>query len=367
MRFIIGGKTYQIEDLGDSLNEAFLELHAAFFGNDYCSLPEFENSVIDFFSDHEAETALHDNYFNNFTIIWRQFLSEGRYDEAESVWEMALKPALVWEHQNQGKHIHKGTPLYFWAMTSILKGDLDKGYTLMHQALKEDIRTTGNQFPDTPGFAFATLNHSKVEQAFRGWVLMQAKYLTYLIDNYCADHAGHLTLDQFQACFLSNPPDPDTVFLFAYTLARFLQLDKAPSYALLSNFAGQLEMNLLFDVSLVIDSTIKAKNQNKWKFIDHMALLSRRGNYDLNKRKLQKINRAFNNDFDITLSSILDGTFIFDDGNGLTKAGRDLAITYGLRNHGAHSVSSVSTIWQQFQKIKQGLFNTLFFAVELLY
>ena len=367
MQFIIGGKTYQIEDVGDSLNEAFLELHAAFFGNDYCSLPEFENSVQEFFYQHDTETASHDKYFNNFTIIWRRFLREGRYDEAESVWEMALRPALAWEHQNQGKYLHKGTPLYFWAMTSILKGDLDKGYTLMHQALKEDTRTTGEQFPDTPGLAFATLNHLKVEQAFRGWVLMQADYLSKLITSYRNDHARQFTLGQFQGRFLSHPPNPDTVFLFAYTLARFLQLDKTPPYALFSDFAGQLEMNLLFDVSLVIDSTVKAKNQNKWKFIDHMALISRRGNFDLNKRKLQKVNKAFNDDFDTTLSSLLNGTFTFDDGNGLSAVGRDLAITYGLRNHGAHSVSSVSTIWQQFQRIKQGLFNTLFLAVELLY
>jgi len=367
MRFIIGGKTYQIEDLGDLLNEAFLELHAAFFGNDYCSLPEFENSALEFFSQHEADADSHDKYFNNFTIIWQRFLREGRHDEAESIWEMALSPPLKWEHHNQGKYIHKGTPLYFWAMTSILKGDLDKGYTLMHQALKEDIRTSGEQFPKKPGFFFVTLNYLEVRQAFRGFVLMQAEYLSKLIENYCTHHARQLTLEQFQGRFLSNPPNPDTVFLFAYTLARFLQLEKTPQYALLSDFAGQLEMNLLFDVSLVIDSTIKSKNQNRWKFIDHMALLARRGNLDLNKRKLQSINRAFADDFDATLQALLDGTFTFNDGSGLSAIGQDVAITYGLRNHGAHSVSSVSTIWRQFQGIKQGLFNTLFLAAELLY
>jgi hypothetical protein len=367
MRFIIGGGKYKVEDVGDSLTEAFLKLHAAFFGNDYCSLTEFGDSALEFFSDHEADSNFHDKYFNNFTIIWQKFLQAGQYDEAESIWEMALEPALKWEQHNQGKYIHKGTPLYFWAMTSILKGDLDKGYTLMHQALKEDIRTSGKQFPKTPGFFFATLNYLEVRQAFRGFVLRQADYLSKLIESYSVNHGRQFTLEQFQDRFLSNPPSPDTVFLLAYTLARFLQLEKTPQWALLSDFAGQLEMNLLFDVSLVIDSTIKSKNANKWKFIDHMALLARRGKIDLNKRKLQRINRSFNNDFDATLQGLVDGTFKFNDGSNLSALGCDVAITYGLRNHGAHSISSVSTIWNQFLRIKHGLFNALFLAAELLY
>lgn len=367
MKFIIGGEPYRIRDLGNTLNKSFLDMHSAFFGNGCCNLPEFEISALEFFSQHEADTNSHDKFFNNFTIIWLKFLREGRYDKAESIWEIALSPPLKWEQNNQGKYIHKGTPLYFWAMTSILKGDLDKGYTLMHQALKEDIRTSGEQLPKTPGFFFATLNYLEVGQAFRAFVLVQAEYLSKLIESYSTNHARQFTLEQFQGHFLSNPPNPDTVFLFAYTLARFLQLEKTPQYALLSDFAGQLEMNLLFDISLVIDSTIKTKNPNKWKFIDHMALLARRGNLDLNKRKLQKINSSFTNDFDATLKALVDGTFAFNDGSGLSALGSDVAITYGLRNHGAHSLSSVSTIWMQFQRIKQGLFNTLFLAAELLY
>ena len=367
MKFIIGGEQYRIEDLGNTLNTSFLDMHSAFFGDGCFNLPEFENSALEFFSQHENDTGFHDKFFNNFTIIWGKFLREGQYDKAESIWEIALSPSLKWEHDNQGKYIHKGTPLYFWAMTSILKGDLDKGYTLMHQALKEDIRTSGEPLPKTPGFYFVTLNYLEVRQAFRCFVLAQAKYLSKLIESYSVNHGRQFTLEQFQGRFLANPPSPDAVFLFAYTLARFLQLEKIPHYALLSDFAGQLEMNLLFDISLVVDSTIKSKNANKWKFIDHMALLARRGNLDLNKRKLQRINSSFKNDFDTTLQALVDRSFAFNDGSGLSALSSDIAITYGLRNHGAHSVSSVSTIWKQFPRIKQSLFNTLFLAAELLY
>ncbi|MBI4685265.1 MAG: hypothetical protein HY755_08695 [Nitrospirae bacterium] len=71
--------------------------------------------------------------------------------------------------------------------------------------------------------------------------------------------------------------------------------------------------------------------------------------------------------FDGTLRLILNGSFQFNDRTNLSKAGADLAVTYGIRNHGAHKVTSVSTIYLQFKEIRQRLFNTLFFAVELLY
>lgn len=367
MKFIIGGKPYQISDLGNTLNKSFLDMHASFFGNGSFSLSEFETSALEFFSQYEADANFHEKFFSNFTIIWEKYLRDGQYDKAELIWKIALGPPSKWEDNNQGKYIHKGTPFYFWAVTSILKGEVDKGYTLMHQALREDIRTSGEQSPKTPAFFFVSLNYLEVGQAFRDFVLLQAEYLSKLLEHYRSSHARQFTLEQFQSRFLSNPPNPDTVFLFAYTLARFLQLENTPQFALMSDFAGQLEMNLLFDVSLVIDSTIKSKNPDGWKFIDHMALLARRGNLDLTKRKLQKINRSFTDDFDATLQALIDGTFTFNNGSGLSTLGRDVAITYGLRNHGAHSISSVSTIWMQFQIIKQGLFNTLFLAAELMY
>jgi lipopolysaccharide biosynthesis regulator YciM len=59
---------------------------------------------------------------------------------AEQVWQLAVQIATQWETLNQSKYrIHKGAAYYFWAVTCILKEDLEKGFLLMHQALEEDM------------------------------------------------------------------------------------------------------------------------------------------------------------------------------------------------------------------------------------
>jgi hypothetical protein len=36
---------------------------------------------------------------------------------------------------------------------------------------------------------------------------------------------------------------------------------------------GQLQLNLLFELLLVIDNAIRQKNSSKWKFVDHATYL----------------------------------------------------------------------------------------------
>jgi hypothetical protein len=174
-------------------------------------------------------------------------------------------------------------------------------------------------------------------------------------------------LSEFRAQFLITPPSLDVVFLFAYTLGRFFLLSTIPEYALHSGFAGQLETNLLFDLILVIDVIIRARNPNQRDFSMQAIFLSRQGGLGLNQYMLQQqVNPAFQNDIEATLTDLLDGGYRFQDGTRPSPMAVDLAIAYGLRNYGAHNVSSVPTVWQRFLDIRQSLFNVLFLAVEVL-
>jgi len=366
-RFIIGGKTIDILSLAQPLDQAFIALHAAYFGSSALDWAEFEASAIQFFDANPKPSMLHNAYFNNFTIIWSNFLSAGNFDEAENIWDKALDPVLHWENANPNDRIHKGTAYYFWAMTALQRGDLDKGYALAHQAVEEDVLTTGQPVPDTPALALATLNYSKADQAFRDWVVTQARFLNDLQNYYSNLYGRQFTLEDFRGRFLLKPPTIDAVFLFAFALARLMRLSRLPQHTLTSRFAGQLEANILFDLTLVIDAAIKAKNPTKWKFVDHAEFLTYSAKDPLTLQSLQQINSAFQSDFQTTLESAVVGTLALPDGSSLSRLQCDVAVAYGLRNRGAHDVSAVPAIWNHFLEIEQILMNVLFTTVDYLY
>ena len=339
MKFIINGRQIQIGNLTSQLDEAFIALHEAYFGHRALDLRKFNDIALDFFNSDSSSPVSQDSYFTNFTVIWRSYLSTSNFDDAEHIWIMALEPALSWEATNPGKYIHKGTPYYCWGSTSILRGDLDKGYTLMHQGFKEDVRSSKESLPDTPAFAFVSLNYSKAEQAFRGWVLMQKEFLSRFVVCYSIA-TRNFTLEDFRNRFLKSPPRTELVFLFAYTVARLMKFSSLPQHMRASEFAGQIEENLLFDIVLVIDGAIKSKNTTKRDFIDHAEYLSEKTGEPISKKHLREINTAYQADFDNTLNHMLNYSFTLSDGTKLSGTQCDIAIAYGLRNHGAHEVSS---------------------------
>jgi hypothetical protein len=160
------------------MDQRFDQLYAAYFGNASFRWEEFTDAAMQYFDSNAGSPAAAEAYFNNFTIIWNSILQRGgSLERAERIWEQALQPALRWERANAGHRLHKGTPYYFWGMTSLLAGNVDQGYLLIHQAVEEDIRTSGQPVPNTPAFALVSLNYKEEHQAFRQWVLQQMGYL----------------------------------------------------------------------------------------------------------------------------------------------------------------------------------------------
>lgn len=359
---IIGGRDIVINTLGNTIDLAFDKLHAAYFGNALLAWEEFEAAAIDYFTNNPTPAA-NDDYFTNFTVIWRMLLDNGRYEQAEHLWQRALQPALAWESTHPNQHIHKGTPYYFWSMTVLLGGDIDKGYLLAHQALDEDRQTSGHATPDAPAYGLVSLNYTKGEQAFRQWVLAQAHFLDTLLTNYNATHGRALTLDEVKRRFFDAPPDTDTIFLLTYTIARLMRLRAVPEQTTKNSFAGQLQLNLLFDIALVIDASIKKKS-NDQHFREQAAHLLNAAGHPLNIQQLGDINGLFKANFDATLLAALDATL---PSATLDRLQCDVALAYGLRNNGAHNTSSVTTIWQHFTDVQQALFRVLFASIDHLY
>jgi len=187
------------------MDQAFVDLHAAYLSNQPLQWERFKEQAITFFDQNYNNSKATEIFFQNFTIIWKRFLNDGLWDQAENIWRLALEPAIEWEDKNKGKRMHKGGPYYFWGMTAIQRGDIDRGYALMHQALKEDAITHKKKNPDTPALAFASLNYLKVDQAFRQWVVLEAQYLDGQIERYCLLHQRTFTLEDFKSKYLEIP------------------------------------------------------------------------------------------------------------------------------------------------------------------
>jgi len=365
MRFFLLGQLFEIKNLTEELDIAFVDLHTAFLSNGVCQWDKFRATTHQFFDN--ATHAQQDNFFNNFTILWNQLLRTGQLNRAEELWKMAVSIALEWEEQHQGNHIHKGTPFYFWGMTAILRGDIDLGYALMHRAVEEDVRATGNAFPGTPAFALVTLNSQKVDQAFRAWVLQKASFIENFLNNFRNMYQRNLTLNDVQNRFLLNPPNRDSVFLLSYAVARFLRLEQIPQYALESEFASQLYLNLLFDITLVIDTAVKQHNPMHWRFIEQATFLSQQAQLGITQNALGEINGNFQNNFDGTLRALLDNNYTLQGGNQILNLERDLAVVYGIRNFAAHNLTTVRAVGERFKEIRQSTFNILFLIIETLY
>ncbi len=319
-----------------------------------------------FFDSTLASRDRCDNFFENFTPVWKPLLDAKDYVAAECVWERALDPAIAWEQAN-GRFLHKGTAFYFWAVTALLRGDLDRGYLLMHQGLEEDKLNWGNLTETKPGFALVSIDSANPNQWFHQWVLDQARFLGDLLNTYTTSHSRVLDFAEFRRRFLSASTNLDTLFLFAHSVARIMQLKKVPYYSRQNPFAGQLGANVLFDIVLVIDAAIKEKNAAGTQFSQHAAFLLNAAGSTLTVGHLTNhVQTAFAN-FDPACKSILDGTFRLPGAIPPTKLERDVALAYGVRNRGAHDVSSSPILWQRFDEIQQALFNVLFSVVDYLY
>jgi len=364
---IISGREIVIEALGRSMDQAFDRLHAAYFGNAPLSWEEFTAAALQYFDKNTGPAAAHDAYFNAFTVIWQSIMDTGRLDHAEHIWKRAHQPVQQWEEAHPGQRVHKGTLYYFWAMTALLRGDLDQGYLLIHQAFEEDIRTSGQKTPDTPAYALVSLNYNKDNQAFRQWVIEQSTFFNELIMNYATTNQRPLTIEDVKRRFIDTPPNVETVSLLTYTIARLKKIGELRAHITSNPFAGQLQLNLLFDVTLVIDTAIKNKNQTQWQFIDHAEHLLAAAGHRLTKQQLGDINEQFKSNFDAALQSALDGALTVQPNTTLDRMQCDVALAYGLRNRGAHNLETAQTIRNCFPAVQQALFRVLCATIDYLY
>jgi len=357
-------------------DQAFYQLLTSFLNDpdlDYGNLannylPLFENAMFQFFDKNVADHSLQDGFFSNLTFVWKPYFESGRFGEAQSFWIWILLKTREWEQKN-GLRVHKGSALYFWAVTAILQEQIDKGFFLMHRAFEEDVITSNTDYPPTPAFMFVTLNFQDNRQFFYSFVVSLAELLDKFLTPYRVERKCNFTLSDFRSNFLVQPPRIHTVFSFTHSLSKLWSLSLMPKDTLHSEFAGQYELNTLFDIVLVIDEAIRYKDTdpNHNKYLDYAEFLAIQSGLDISRADLIYSNSEMKKDFDSTMSDLVDGVFRFGDGKRRSMLSCALAISYCIRNHAAHNLSAFPSIWKRFEEIRQRIFNVLFLCVDTLY
>jgi hypothetical protein len=373
--FKIGERMLYIDDLGESMNSQFLRQYESHFSGRGFDLIKLRCEALNLFDHSDGNYHAHDGFFNNFTIIWQGFLNNGLFKNAEHLWDLALNIAYEWENKNQNKRIHKGTPYYFWGVTCILNGDLEKGFLLMHQALEEDKKRDQTNTPKTPAYSFVTLDYENQNQFFRPKVVEIAKFVDEKMNIYRSSRGGTLTLPAFKSKFLEESALPEVVFYFIFELFRLKKLLAEIDQRLTQNvFSSLLQANTILDFCIIVENIIKNQNKYRNKNLKQQTIkpllefLSSNSSLNLHKNdNLKNLNNDFGNDFSKTVQQLIMSQHKFQDGTTLQPIEEDLAITYGFRNFGAHTVEDQPVVYQNFDEISRRILNALFFSVEKLY
>ncbi|MDD4051514.1 MAG: hypothetical protein PHR28_06415, partial [candidate division Zixibacteria bacterium] len=360
MLLTVAGHQIQINSFNAELDANFKNLYAAYFGSGTCEWDKLNMAAKCFFQQNWGRREFnkaHDDYFGNFIPIWEQFFLSRRFSEAENIWRQALTPALELVGEMGCDGIHKGTPYYFSGMTAIIRGNLEQGFLLMHQAYEEDRATFDTKIPNNPALAFVTLDFGNERQAFRDWVLDHARFLESSINAYVALYNREFSLDSFRRHFLSPEDNIERAIYFVYILARIKtlwEIREQPGRVLRSDFAGELVMDVLFGLIRGIEDSIVNRNPNnsngmygaQVKYLAESAgcsfSTSLTGIYDFKEKDLD--------DF-------LTERLAIHRGNIVQDKQTDILITYAIRNNAGHMIVPSKIVRDYFETIIQACLN----------
>lgn len=330
--------------------------------------PEFETAAIAYFTRHPIINPVQEHFINNLTPIWNAFRILSRLGPAQRFWEHVHSLILRLESHFRTR-IHKGSIYYYWGGTAILNGELEKGYILMHSALIEDAETHKNPHPNTPAYRFVFLDYADTQQHFLDLLSAQGRILESFLPHYIALSASKLDGSNFRNRFLAAHPRPEAVLLLAYTVARIEQQFRHPRAAPDNMFAGILDLNMLFDLVLVIDSSIQAKANVGWQFFNLARHLSNVAGLDLSQPRLEHINweQKKPGNFANVVNALLNVSFPMPDGGQLSPLAADIAIAFCIRNHAAHNIASQSLVPAHSQQLLQALFDVLFLTADSIF
>lgn len=330
--------------------------------------------------DAKKELSIHltNFFFESFTILWTEALDKGAHSAAASLWILACGVAWGWESKNQPYELHKGTPYFFLGKTLALSGNYDLAFLMIHNALEEDKRTYPligkNYQQDAPAYLFASLIDNPAS-AMYDYVDLMRKYLRKAGSAHNSATGAGFSERDFDRKFLQNTDLEAEKFFFVYNLMLIINMNTLRYPRLLSNAFTELRsMNLLFNLSLIVDKVLHLKygtalmGDGVTSVLRHLENIPEKDPPSL----LKALSYANGSPFAIrddpgkVVPALLAGDVKYK-GGGLNPPMRAFLCAWNLRNHGAHNVGGgLAASTSNFAQTLDFLFSALFFSVAQL-
>jgi hypothetical protein len=376
--------TVEIDDCGNDMNSQFLNYYKyRYFESDEFDRIKFNEEASKFLIQNNENYI---KFFRNLSFIL-QLPTVDKYIIDEKTLCFALDVVKEFENKNTTVKIHKGSPYHMLGISYISKGEILKGFLLVHQALTEDIRIGHKNGAALP---LLTLD-SQNAKAGKTLLIEAEKFINEKLTKYSAKYSvlkkGNLTFNDFRSKFLVREDIQDIVFQFVYTAFRLKEMVDIDKELMQNDFAALSQKDIIFDFCTIIENIIKTQNKYPNKNLSEQTLspllefLSKKASLIIHEKdskgfnSLNKINGLSNKDFHNALGRLLNSNYkschkewcSFSLGfANKTAIDEDLLITFILRNS-VHEIKSWPIIYQNFETIIERILNSLFFSIEELY
>ncbi len=359
---------------------------------------EIKQHLFDFFNKYHITKTMttkekqdicnnkHDFLFNSFGPFWSVYNSYNKILLCNprlcgTIFNEILKLVHEWEKKNPEKHIHKGTPYYFYGVSCILNEDIDKGLLLMHQAFQEDeqVIPSEKRLEPTPAMCLINLDNTNSKQFFKYKVDEIITFLEKYMGEY--NRSGHnLNINILRTNFLKKLELREEIFFFIYCLFKLEKINKIDKSIKQNSLAIHINTNLIFEFCKLTEVLLKKKysiNQVKTKFmldkrpdlIHYIDYFCQDPTINLNLRQnnINYLNKELDNNltFQTTITNLANHSYSHIKFLTTPRPIEyDIALTYCLRNFGGHKIEYQDIINQDFDKIIQAILNVLFIIIE---
>lgn len=373
------------ESINEEFEKAYLFFQKGKFIIDEC----FKKALFAFFDKYNSldNWEQHDKIFQKFGHFWHYLDGNSiiirPFQLCDYVFEKIFSLVDEWESKNPEKHIHKGTPYYFYGMICILKQDIDKGLLLMHQAYQEDelLFKVGKRTDKTPAMCFIYLDDTKAEQFFRGKVIETVQFLNYYLSKY-----GTLNISQLRANLFEDDNFKEESFYFVYCIFKLEKLITKINKNLKENIlASYINTAIIFELCKLAEVLLKRRYQkqeilmiNKYNknsknkgldFIHYIDYFCQDTSIHLSLRtnNIGYLNKELKNNqtFSSTIKGIANHSYSHNNFvSSPLPIEYDIALTYCLRNFGGHTIKDQRTLSEEFEKIVISILNFIFLIIE---